>query len=64
MAKEPFVAKLTSIWSGGFFFWTIKGFKGKLIEQYEKVYESRNVWTGYFLTLISIGIVIYFWTIN
>jgi hypothetical protein len=60
MANEPHAAKLTSLWIGGFFFWIIKGFRGKLIDQYEEKYESRNVWTGYFITLISIGIIVYF----
>ncbi len=60
MANEPFAAKLTSLWIGGFFFWIIKEFRGKLIDQYEEKYESRNVWTGYLITLISIGIIVYF----
>jgi Na+-driven multidrug efflux pump len=60
LAKEPFAAKLTSLWIGGFFCWIIKGFNGKLINQYEEKYDNRNVWTGYFITLILIGIVVYF----
>jgi hypothetical protein len=60
MAKEPFAAKLTSLWIGGFLFWIIKGFRGKLIDQYEEKYESRNVWTGYFITLIAMCILVYF----
>ncbi|TRX29326.1 hypothetical protein FNW25_02135 [Flavobacterium franklandianum] len=60
MSKEPFAAKLTSIWIGDFFFWIIKGFRGKLIEQFEKEYESRNVWTGFFITLISVSLIVYF----
>ena len=60
MAKEPFTTELTTLWIGGFFFWIIKGFKGKLIEQYEEKNESRNVWTGYFITLIAIGIIVFF----
>lgn len=60
MAKEPFAAKLTSIWIGGFFFWIIKGFKGTISNQYIQVYENRNVWTGYILTIIFVGIVGYF----
>ncbi len=64
MAKEPFAAKCTSVWIGGFFFWIIKGFKGKLFDQYEKEYESRNVWTGYFITLIFVGLIFYFLVID
>ena len=60
MANEPFAAKITSLWIGGFFCWIINGFKGKLIDQYEEKYESRNVWTGYFITLIAIGSLVYF----
>jgi len=60
MANEPYAAKITSLWIGGFFFWIINGFKGKLINQYEEKYESRNVWSGYFITLIAIGILVYF----
>lgn len=60
MAKEPFAAKLTSLWIGGFFYWIINGFKGKLINQYEEKYESRNVWTGYLITLIAMFVLVYF----
>lgn len=60
MANEPLAAKLTSLWIGGFFFWIIKGFRGKLIDQYVKEYESRNVWTGYFITLIATFILVCF----
>lgn len=60
MAKEPFAAKLTSLWIGGFFYWIIKGFRGKLINQYEEKYEIRNVLMGYFISLISVGLIVYF----
>ncbi|MCC9017927.1 hypothetical protein [Flavobacterium lipolyticum] len=59
MAREPFAAKLTSIWIGGFFFWAIKGFKGNMNEQFTEKYELRNVWTGYLITLLVIGIIGY-----
>ena len=59
MAKEPFAAKLTSLWIGGFFFWILKGFKGKLINQFSNEYENRNVWVGYIITLIVIVLVVY-----
>ncbi|WP_262921813.1 hypothetical protein [Flavobacterium amniphilum] len=42
MAKEPFAVKLTCIWTGGFFFWILKGFKGKLTHQFAEEHESRN----------------------
>ncbi|MBF2709501.1 hypothetical protein [Flavobacterium soyangense] len=53
MAKEPYAAKLTLLWIGGFFFWIIKGYRGKLIDQYEEKYENGNVWTGCFITLMA-----------
>ena len=64
MAKELFAAKYTAVWIGGFFFWIIKGFKGKLFDHYEKEYESRDVWTGYFITLIFVGVIFYLLAIN
>jgi hypothetical protein len=33
MAKEPFTAKLTSVWIGGLFYWALKGFSGKFTNQ-------------------------------
>jgi Na+-driven multidrug efflux pump len=60
MAKEPFVAKTESLWIGGFFFWMIKGFKGKLADQYNEEFNNRNIWTGYTITLIFTGIIVYF----
>ena len=59
MAREPFVAKLTSIWIGGFFFWLVKKFKGNISEQFIKEYESRNVWIGYVITLLFAFIIGY-----
>ncbi|RKR08598.1 hypothetical protein C8C83_0181 [Flavobacterium sp. 90] len=60
MAKEPFAAQLTSIWIGGFFFWILKGFKGKLTDQYVFELDKRNLWTGYILELIFVGILVFF----
>ena len=60
MAKESFAAKLTSIWIGGFFFLIIKGLRGRLNDQYEDKYENRNLWTGYFITLIVMFVLVYF----
>jgi hypothetical protein len=64
MANEPSAAKLISLWIGGFFFWIMNGFKGKRIDQFEEKYERRNVWTGYFITLISIGLLVYLMTMS
>ncbi|MEY2702875.1 MAG: hypothetical protein RLY43_1513 [Bacteroidota bacterium] len=60
MAREPFAAKLTSIWIGGLFFWILKGFSGKLTDQFATEYESRNVWVGYITTIIAACIAVYF----
>lgn len=60
MAKETFAAKLTSICIGGFFFWIIKGFKGRLTEQFIEKHENRNLWFGYIITLILSGLIFYF----
>jgi len=59
MAKEPFAAQLTSIWIGGFFFWILKGFKGKLVNQCNSEFEKRNLWTGYILQLLFVGILVF-----
>jgi hypothetical protein len=59
MAKEPFAAQLTSLWIGGFFFWIIEGFKGKLTDQFIEELKKRNLWTGYILQLLFFGIIVY-----
>ena len=59
MAREPFAAKLTSIWIGGFLFWIINGFKGNISEQFLKEYENRHVWVGYVITLIFVTVIGY-----
>ncbi|WP_264551686.1 hypothetical protein [Flavobacterium sp. N2038] len=64
MAKEPFAAKLTSIWIGGFFFWFVNGFKTKLSEQFTTELEKKNLWAGYFIQLLFVGILVYILTKN
>lgn len=59
MAREPFAAKLTSIWVGGLFFWILKGFKGKLTDQFSPEYENRNLWVGYIITIIAVIVAVY-----
>ena len=59
MAREPFAAKLTSIWVGAFFFWTFKGFTGSFKELITKEYETRNIIVGYIITLIIAVIIVY-----
>ncbi|WP_428231619.1 hypothetical protein [Flavobacterium sp.] len=58
MAKEPFAAQLTSLWIGAFFFWMIKGFRGKLSDQFILQFEKRNIWIGYCIQLFFIVIII------
>lgn len=60
MAKEPFAARLTCIWIGGFFLWMFRGFKGSLVEIFVEKNENKNFWIGYIVTIASflIGIVL------
>ncbi|MDH7461625.1 hypothetical protein QEG73_10060 [Chitinophagaceae bacterium 26-R-25] len=48
MARETFEAKRI----GAAFFWILKGFGGKYSEQLEPEHDSRNIWTGYIITLV------------
>ncbi|MDD5152352.1 MAG: hypothetical protein PHC28_18060 [Flavobacterium sp.] len=59
MAKEPFAAKLTTLWMGGLFFWVIKGFRGNINNQLIQEFESRNLWTGYIISVIFILTILY-----
>lgn len=59
MAKEPFAARLAAIWSGAFFFWILKGFRGKLSEEISNN-ETRNMWAGYIISLIALVLLVYF----
>lgn len=60
MAKEPFAARLTCIWIGGFFLWMFRGFKGSLVEMFVKKNEKKNFRIGYIAAIVffSIGIVL------
>jgi hypothetical protein len=58
MAKEPFAARLTSIWLGAIFFWMLKGFKGKLSEEISNN-ETRNMWAGYIISLVALLLLVY-----
>jgi len=60
MNSEPFAARLTSIWIGGFFFWTLSGFRGQFSEIISEKYEKRNMWMGYIIQLSAIISIIYF----
>ena len=59
MAKEPFVEKLTSLWTGALFFWICSGFKDKYSDLLNPKFEKRNMWTGYIINIIAAGLVIY-----
>lgn len=54
MAREPFAAKLTTIWIGALFFWIINIFKGKYVNYLDNKFENRNLITGYLLIIGSI----------
>jgi hypothetical protein len=59
MARDPFAAKLSSIWIGAIFFWIIKGFRNKLNEQFSKQYEKRNFVAGYIIQVMILIFVMY-----
>lgn len=62
MAKEPFAALLTAIWIGGFFFWILHGFRGRLSDQFTDRRKNRNLAAGYLLQLAALaGIAYFFW---
>lgn len=61
MDREPFAAKFTSIWLGGFIFWILGGFKKNIKNYYRKEYEARNLVVGYIITLfVAVVIIILF----
>jgi len=60
MAKEPFAAKLSAMWLGALFFWIFTGFSKKYTDLLSKKYETRNLITGYILTITFFLILIYF----
>ena len=60
MAREPLDAKLTSIWLGALFFWTIKGFRGKFSDLLSEKSEDRNMWTGYTISLLAFATIVYY----
>jgi len=64
MAREPFAARLTSIWIGAIFFFVCTGFKGKFKKQLDPKYESRNFWTGYLISFLGLAAIIYFFLIK
>lgn len=58
MAKEPFAAYLTCLWTGGFFFWMIKGFKGPFSAMLTEEKRKRNFRVGYLL--LTLGLILIF----
>ncbi|MGS0749234.1 hypothetical protein [Halpernia sp. GG3] len=64
MAREPFVAKLSAIWIGAIFFWILTGFNKKYSELLNEKYETRNLLTGYIITLVVTFIIVYFSFVN
>jgi hypothetical protein len=59
MAREPFAARHTSKWVGALFFWVLKRFQGKYSDQLIEKFDSRNFWTGYFLSLLAFCFIFY-----
>lgn len=64
MAREPFAVRLTGIWIGAIFFFICNGFRGKLKQQLQPKYESRNFWAGYLISVLGLVAVIYFFFIK
>jgi len=58
MTREPFAAKLTTIWIGALFFWIISLFKGKYLDYLDVKYQTRNLVIGYLLSLFIICVII------
>lgn len=64
MARESFAVRLTTIWIGAAFFFICGGFRGKLKQQLQSKYESRNFGTGYLISILGLVAVIYFFFIK
>jgi hypothetical protein len=61
MADEIGTEVLIAEYTGAFFFWMIKGFKGKLSTQLIDKNYKRNLYTGYIINLaVFISIIVFF----
>ena len=60
MSHDIESAKDISKWVGGFFFWVIRGFKGKLSESYKPQNQKRNILTGYIIQIITLFIFVWY----
>lgn len=60
MNNEPLAPYLVCVWIGGFFYWILKGFSGKYVDQLSDELRSRNFWTGYFISMGLVVVIIYF----
>ena len=59
MENEPTAPYLLCVWIGGFFYWILKGFSGKYVDQLKDELRSRNFWTGYVISMILVAAVVY-----
>jgi hypothetical protein len=64
MPHEVQSAKDISNWIGGFFFWVIKGFKGRLSDYYSEQTQKRNVLIGYIIQVIILITCVYFFLVR
>lgn len=64
MAREAFVEKLTSKWTGAAFFWVLNGFQGKYSDQLRPEHDKRNIWIGYVINLLFFLGIAYFFIIR
>ena len=51
---EPFYFYKTRKWIGAFFFWIIKGCKGKITSENIPEKNKRNLWAGYIISLLFV----------
>ncbi len=54
MATSPFVSRLIFGSIGGFICWMIKGFKGKLKEEFSDSKRIRNFFVGIFTVMLIV----------
>jgi hypothetical protein len=58
--SEPFAVRLTLKWIGGFFFWLLKGFRGKFSDIIAEKYNNRNMIVGFIIELIVLIAIVYY----
>lgn len=57
MGDKP-IAYLIPMMTGGFAFWLLSGFRGKYSDHLIDEKKNRNFWTGYFLLILFVSLVV------